>query len=81
MVNETIQIKTNETPLSGAIAMDSGENNVTFAPPPGGGGKKSAQGREFKVYKEREGKKEKKRWKERKRGRKEEKKGEKNKRK
>ena len=38
-----------------------GEYNLTFAPPPlRGGGKKSAQGREFKVYKEREGKKERK---------------------
>ena len=40
-------------------------------PPLKGGGKKSAQGREFKFYKEREGKKRKKR----KRGRKENKKG------
>ena len=40
-----------------------GEYNLTFAPPPqgGGGGEKSAQGREFKVYKERERKKERKR--------------------
>jgi len=45
-----------------------GEYNLTFF----GGGEKLAQGREFKVYKEREGKKERKDGKERKRGRKKE---------
>jgi len=40
-----------------------GEYNLTFF----GGGEKLAQGREFKVYKEREGKKERKDGKERKR--------------
>ena len=38
--------------------MELGEYNLTFATPPlKGEGKKSAQGREFKFYKEREGKK------------------------
>jgi len=34
-----------------------GVYNLTSPPPPTGGVGKSAQGREFKVYKEREGKK------------------------
>ena len=41
------------------------------------GGKKSAQGREFKVYKEREGKKGRKRWKGKKKGKKGREKGKK----
>ena len=41
--------------------MFAGEYNLTLAPPSPGVGKKSAQGREFKVYKERERKKRKER--------------------
>ena len=53
--------------------IQSGEYNLTIAPPPLRE-KKSAKGREFKVYKEREGNKKGKDGKERKRGRKGEKK-------
>ena len=55
----------------------SGKYDPTFASLSRVGGKKSAQGREFKVYNEREGRKVGKDKKERKRGNKEEKKGKK----
>ena len=45
------------------MVFSTGEHNLTFAPP-------SAQGREFKVYKEREGEKGRKWWKGMKKGKK-----------
>ena len=62
----------------GGVVKFTGEYNLTPPPPLRGGDKKSAQGREFKVYKEREGKKGKKKEKNgRGKGKKGEKKGKK----
>ena len=67
-IDENLDVKKECTDEDESMDVKVGEYNLTFSPPQGGGGKKSAQGREFKVYKEREGKKRKEKMKRKERG-------------